>query len=295
MSSRTIMFLVVAVVVTAATAFIAPRFMASKAVPQRIVQKPAEPAIQVLVAAKNAKTGQFLRIKDLKWQEWPKESVAEGHSLKGKREIKDFVGAVVRIPIAAGEPITDIKVVQPGDRGFLAAVLEPGYRAVSVPVDATTGIAGFVSPGDRVDVILSLKYRNKSGEEDKSTRYLSETLLANVRAIAIDQKVDTDDSKIKPSKTVTLEVTPKMAERIALGLTMGSISLSLRSLALISNTVPGGKDSAANLARMLNAPPQRTDRGFTLDTEVFHMLAGPGKSKKVVNVIRGRKAEVQKY
>lgn len=295
MSLRTIIFLVIAVAVTATTAFFAPRFLASKQAPQRIARPAPAPDTQILVAAKDVSTGQFLRINDLKWQAWPKASLAEGQTVKGKRPLEDFVGAVVRIPIAKGEPLTDKKIVQPGDRGFLAAVLDPGYRAISVPVDATKGIAGFVSPGDRVDVILTVKFRNKSGEDNGKTRYLSETLLVQIRVLAIDQKVDIKDSKIKPSKTVTLEVTPKMVETVALALKMGSISLSLRSLAVVTDLGPTGPGTAANRARLLKAPPERNSRAFTLDTEIVPTIGGRNKKKKTVNVVRGRKSTVQKY
>ncbi|MEQ9349769.1 MAG: Flp pilus assembly protein CpaB, partial [Alphaproteobacteria bacterium] len=138
-----------------------------------------------------------------------------------------FVGAVVRSGIAEGEPITTGRVVRPGDRGFLAAVLQPGHRAISVAVNATSGISGFVFPGDRVDLILTHAVQY----EDRPPRHAAETIMSDVRVLAIDQSTDDQEGEPTLAKTATLEVTPRQAEVIGVASELGHLSLSLRSMA----------------------------------------------------------------
>ena len=145
--------------------------------------------------------------------------------MKGKASEKDLAGTVVRAHLYAGEPITTSRVVHPGEQGFLAAVLDPGKRAVAIPVDGTSGVAGFVFPGDYVDVILTIKRTvTAEGTEGGETRQFSETLLTDVRVLAIDQTLDNESGGAKVGKNATLEVSPKQAERVALALDMGTLS-----------------------------------------------------------------------
>ncbi len=109
----------------------------------------------VLVARSAIPRGQILKPTDFAWQVWPDSDIDQAYIQKGARTIEDFAGWVARDPFGPGEPITEGKVVAPGSRGFLAAVLRPGMRAVSVPVTATSGISGFVFPGDQVDIVVS--------------------------------------------------------------------------------------------------------------------------------------------
>jgi pilus assembly protein CpaB len=120
--------------------------------------------------------------------------------------------------------------VSPGDRGFLAAALGPGMRAVTVPVSDKTGVAGFVFPGDRVDIVLTQAISNDSGDLKAS-----ETFLRNMRVLATDQSTTQEKLEgktvVRQFRSVTLEVTPKIAEKIAVAQTIGTLSLSLRSIA----------------------------------------------------------------
>jgi pilus assembly protein CpaB len=143
-----------------------------------------------------------------------------------------LLGTVVRYPITAGQPVTQGGLVAPGDRGFLAAALGPGMRAITIPVSAKTGVGGFVFPGDHVDLMLTQTVRGEGGGEPLKT---TETILRNVRVLATDQSTETsvEDGKtiVRGFRTVTLEVTPKIAEKIQVAQTIGTLSLSLRSLA----------------------------------------------------------------
>jgi len=191
------------------------------------------PAVEVLVAVENLPRGTFIKETHLRWQAWPEDGLSEQYIVRedGRAEsetiFEDLTGAVVRNGLTVGEPITDGRLVRPGDRGFLAAVLRPGQRAISVPVSATAGVAGFVFPGDRVDLILTHEIQNGG----PVARRASETLLHDVRVLAVDQSVDDQNGAPRVAKTATFEVTPKQAEMITVALQIGRLSLALRSLA----------------------------------------------------------------
>jgi pilus assembly protein CpaB len=185
-----------------------------------------------------------------------------------------MVGAVVRGFIAAGEPVADGAVVKPGDRGFLAAVLDPGMRAVSVPVNPISGNAGLIFPGDRVDLILT----QALNADDGSTRRVSETVLENIRIIAMgaDLSDATEPGKANDrAKTATFEVTPQQAESVALLTELGKLSLSLRSLAA---------DQEAD-----HAIPTRAD-SLTWDRDVSNVLETGRVSSRLL-VLRGSNTE----
>ena len=157
MNMRSILLLVAAVGVAGGTAYYANAWISNEraafqaSAPIKEIVK--APTLEVLVAKKDLQPGAFVQKKDLQWLQWPEGGIVEGYAVKGEKGVDDFEGVVVRYSIGAGQPITDSRVVQPGDRGFLSAVLKPGKRAVSVPVNATTGISGFIFPGDRLQVL----------------------------------------------------------------------------------------------------------------------------------------------
>jgi pilus assembly protein CpaB len=232
MTSKRMVFLLLAVIVAGATAFMARAWLQSEraALIAQVgapKEAPVAPTLQVLVARNAVHTGQIVKPDDLRWQSWPEGSLAPTYIIEGKRPMSDFVGAVARGPIAAGEPITDGKLVLAGTRGFMAAVLQPGTRAVSVPISATTAVSGFIYAGDRVDVLLThVLTGDKSGQHTAT-----ETVLRNARVIAMDQRLDfSPGDKPDVAKTATLELTPKQSEIITLAVKMGDLSLALRSL-----------------------------------------------------------------
>jgi pilus assembly protein CpaB len=163
----------------------------------------------------------------------PKELVQSAYFKEGDKgaSIDGLVGTVVRNAVTAGQPLTQGSLVKPGDRGFLAAALGPGMRAVTVPVSALTGVAGFVFPGDRVDLVLTQNVNASSGPPLK----VSETIVRNLRVLATDQRATpTLDEKgntvVTEYKLVTIEATPRIAEKITVAQSIGTISLSLRAL-----------------------------------------------------------------
>lgn len=295
MTLRRVLFLVVALVIAVGTALLARGWVAAEraaAVASRPKVQVPQPAAQVLVAAKDLAPGSFVKPAHLKWQAWPKDGLQDAYIVKGASgksgdgKSSDFSGAVVRTRVLAGQPITRQGVVQPGERGFMAAVLTPGMRAVSVPVNATSGIAGFAFPGDKVDVVLTLRLPEQG--ENKRPRYASQTLLQDVRVLAMDQLADNADGQARVAKTATLEVSSKNAEHVALGLQLGTLSLSLRSLAQDRDTAP---DSVLELASGAD------DHSYTLDREILFMRNKPATASggRKVYVLRGDKTETAKF
>ncbi len=275
MNIRTPLLLVFALIMAGTTAFLARGWLDAQraallaAMQQQAqeVEQEEETATYVLVAVKSMPTGHFVQPDDLAWQAWPEETVVDTYVRKDEGSVEDFVGAVVRTPMTIGEPITEARVVRPGDRGFLAAVLEPGLRAVTVKVTATSGVAGFVFPGDRVDIILTHKIKifgiHPTKKDKAVTRVASETVMHDVRVLAIDQSTYSEDGQAGVAKTATLEVNSKQAEKMRLVSAMGSLSLSLRSLALDWPEAKDKEKDGDNLAGDRDAKPaafgRRTD------------------------------------
>lgn len=184
----------------------------------------------VLVAQKDLLPGQFIQIANaFRWQEIVEERYTEEQIAQFLRkenvEISEFDGAVVRRFIAANAVVSRESLVRPGEGGFMSAVLYPGKRAISVAVNVVSGNAGFLFPGDKVDLLLTHRVETPDG----NTSYATETFVENVRVLAIDQKVNNPDKKATVAKTITIEVSPKEAEEILVAEELGKISLILRS------------------------------------------------------------------
>ena len=208
MNSKRIVFLLLAVIVAGTTAFLARAWLQAEraAIAAQIAApKPvAAPSVQVLVARNALRTGQLIKPEDLRWQAWPQGALPQTYIIEGKRPLTDFVGAVARTSFRIGQPLVDTDIVMPGSRGFLAAVLRPGLRAVSVPATATSAVSGFIYAGDRVDVLLTHTLNGPNGQHSAT-----ETILRNARVIAMDQRLDfAPGDKPEVGKTATLELTP---------------------------------------------------------------------------------------
>jgi len=190
--------------------------------------------------------------------------------------LKSFAGWVARNPISAGEPLSETKIIAPGNRGFLAAVLRPGMRAISVPVTITSGISGFIFPGDQVDLMITHQIPtgtaggNSGGYEHKA----AETVLHDVRVIAIDQRLESKSGEAVVAHTATLEVTPKQTEMIALAGEIGKLSLNLRSLVPAASDAATSADPAAATGANQAADSSGGTRGptYTVDSEVSPLL-----------------------
>jgi len=280
MSPRRIIFIAVALLVSGLTMWLGRSYLEAQRQAALDAQRQApaaqQPSTMILVAKGNLPAGQFVRPENLRWQPWPNDGIAPSYIVQGQRQLEDFIGAVVRSAIGDGEPVTETRLVRPRDRGFLAAVLNPGYRAVTVNLTPSSGIAGFMFPGDHVDIIvtLSIQSEEKDGGKTHDNR-ASETVLHDVRVLAIDQRADDQSKDIVVGKTATLEVTPKQAEVVAVVSAVGQISLSLRSLA---------RDEAEAAAES-----GRQKLSYTFDSEATRLIRPPGGSSSKVEVVRGTK------
>jgi pilus assembly protein CpaB len=210
--------------------------------------------VDILIAKNDLSRGQLIGDGDVGWQLWPQAAANSSFVKKTERPdaIRQFVGAIVRIPVAAGEPIRDPAVVFAKGSGFLAAVLPKGMRAVSMEVSAENGAGGFILPDDHVDVILTR--RDKAAEKIIGVEKItSEAILRNVRVLAIDQAVEEKASqKVVVGKTATLELSPDQAETLALSRQLGTLSLALRSLVDSQSSIAEGGDDGNDRGGPMN-------------------------------------------
>jgi pilus assembly protein CpaB len=233
MDFKKIVLLVGALMVAAVTAIMAKNMFAGASAPQAAAA-PVPQGPKVLVAKKPLPVGTIIDATMIGFETWPKDSVQPSFYQQGQPDSDPakLLGTVVRYPVTAGQPVTRGALVGPEDRGFLAAALGPGMRAITVPVNASSGLAGFVFPGDRVDLVLT---QDVKGSGDGDPLHTSETIVRNIRVLATDQRYTDKDEDgktvIKTASNVTLEVTPRIAEKIAVAQSMGTLSLSLRSIA----------------------------------------------------------------
>ena len=272
---RRILLPVIALLVAGASTFAVRGWLERGDQPEQAARPVEKPTKAVLVAAAALPVGSFVQADGLRWQEWPDVAIPDGYLLRGRDDEAALVGAVVRRPLAAGQPIAAESLVKPGDRGFLAAVLDPGMRAISVPIDEAAGNAGLVLPGDRVDLILTQSV--DAGGDPAGTRRVSETVLEDLRVIAIGRRLNSeggeDGSGGQQARTATLEATPAAVEKIALVNELGKLALSLRSLATAPATAPA---PAATL---------------TWDSDASPALRPENQPRTTLAVIRAEKLE----
>lgn len=210
------------------------------------VAKPVEiPTKQILVANRAIPVGKFVEADDLRWQEWPASAPVESfmEQEKAPEALEKMVGAVARFDFAAGEPVTAAKMTHPGTAGFMAVMLTPGMRAVSVEIAAEVAAGGFIQPNDRVDVIVTRELDKNGGSGGGSMNIRSDTIMTNVRVLAIDAAygappAEDDGSTPKSGQgavilgsRATLELSERDATLLSTAKKAGDISLTLRSIA----------------------------------------------------------------
>ena len=246
--------------------------------PSAVKQIPME---TILVATHPIAIGSLLRPGDMTWGEVPAAEVVGADIVQGSVAETVFVGAVTRRAFATREPLTDATLVKPGDRDFLIAALAPGYRAVSIGVDAAQSTSGLVLPGDHVDIVLTQSFQSQGS--DAGHKSVGETVLHDLRVIAVDQTLSsaakpaatTTLSDPKMPKTITLEVTEHQAQMLLVAEQLGKIQLALL----------GQQDQDA-------APHATPDGPPTWASDVSPALAGPAATANgPIEVIHGAKTE----
>jgi pilus assembly protein CpaB len=202
--------------------------------PVVVAETPVESRPAVLAAAREIAGGTLLRKDDIAWKELGSGELRPGYLMRGQVSETEFLGAISRRNFAEGEPLIASEFVKPGDRQFLAAVLKPGSRAISIFVDAAQSAAGMVLPGDRVDVILTQGFEQAA---DPGHKAVSETMLRDVRVIGIDQSLNPPTNmpaalgaEARIPKTVTLELPERQAEALMVAAQLGKFQLAVRPL-----------------------------------------------------------------
>lgn len=300
MPARKIILLLVALLIAGVTVLLAKSMLSSGGQPGATAQKAAQ-VQEILVATKDLPSGTLLKDADMKWLAWPMETENADYAIKGKSDKGDFVGNVVRYGLRAGEPIMTGRVVKPGQSGFMAAALSPGMRAVSISITPVAGVAGFVFPGDHVDVLVThqVNQRTGNGVESGGERKVSETILQDVRVLALDQKMDDQVTVPKVAQIATLEVTAKQAEAIVLASQMGALSLALRSIAQIPAPT-AAEGTTENGIAIESKPAAAADdgAGLTWDSDVSRVLPSPANRRGAVQritIIRGKDVSESVY
>ncbi len=209
--------------------------------------------VDVLIAKTDINMGTAVGAQDFSWQQWPAATTGASYITKKDRPnaIDELAGSISRGPFSAGEPIREAKLIKANGSGYMAAILPSGMRAISTEISPETGAGGFILPNDRVDVILS---RREKGDARGGENTTSETILTNIRVLAIDQAVeDKNGQRVVVGKTATLELSPRQAETLALSRQTGTLSLALRSLLDASNNAPppeeAGRRTGINTVR----------------------------------------------
>jgi len=325
MDARKLLLLILALVMAGISTVVIRNMMGgeseAEAAPAPVAPKPSGP--EIAVAIRPLPVGSIIGPESFRYQRWPAELVNKAYYVKGESDIAALSGSVVRYAITAGAPVTQGALVKPGDRGFLAAALGPGMRAVTISVSAQSGVAGFVFPGDRVDLMLT---QDVPGGGDGPPLRAVETFIRNIRVLATDQRTDKSEDEngktiVVQTSNVTLEATPKIAEKIAVAQNIGRLSLALRSIAdnkaeleerIASGEVklPAGGDARAERQMLLDVASQPSDTNTTTTTgadvsryqraNVPDKVGGPSPTTSapatprgpVVNVARGNTVTV---
>jgi pilus assembly protein CpaB len=241
----------------------------------------------ILVAAVDVPAGTLLRPSDLRWQKIAPTAVMPTDLVRGQVSEGTYYGAVTRTPISEGHPLRASEVVLSGNRDFLAAVLSPGMRALSLAVDESQSVSGLLQPQDRVDVVLTRATNGTNGV----TSAVGETVLRNVRVVAVDQwfgqaaKTAATESRFGPNQTattpkeVTLELDDADAKRLLVATQLGRVNLVLRAL----------DSSGATTIPVADEPVWDSGAYGTRSSAVEPSAPVRSEKSETVEVIRGSK------
>lgn len=269
MSARQIIVLIIAAI-AAVGALLLIRGMGSRNAEPSEAQTSALVGEQVLVAARDLAQGAALTPSDIAVATFPQESITAAFVRIGAQPSAqaEYVGAVTRRAFARGEPITTNSIVQADGRGFMAAQLEPGYRAVAVEIESTTAAGGFIQPNDRVDVIVTARI-DSGGEAGEQVH--SDIVLQDVRVLAIGDHTQTQTTGDKPetiaADVAVLELTAEDARALALANELGDLSLALR----------GVQAETVGLRGTSNRRGDVGSRGGSVRVHAFGTVSGGGR------------------
>lgn len=254
--------------------------------------------VEILVAARPLTIGTLLGTDDIAWKGMSLDVVPAGSLVRGQVNDTELLGSLVQSTVATGQPLRQSMLLRPSDGGFLSAVLHPGYRAVSIAVDASQSASGLLRPGDHVDVILTQNFGDLSATPGH--RSVGETVLQDIRIVAVDQNLSpsTTAPTASPSladtrtpKTITLEVSGQDAEKLLVAVQLGKVEVAVRA---IEPPQPGavtaqfvaptwGSDVSPALGTIGAAPKQATAA----------TTSAPQATRRGITIMRGSKTEAK--
>ena len=203
------------------------------------------PTADILVAKSDINLGQTLTANDMIWQSWPASTASGSFIRRSDRPdaTNQVAGSIARAPFVAGEPIREAKLVKADGSGFMAAILQSGYRAVSTEISAETGAAGFILPNDHVDVLMTRRLKDPANPAAPDL-VVTNIVLANIRVLAIDQAPkEKEGTNNVIGRTVTLELKPEQTATLASSRQAGTLSLALRSIADVNQVAVSSNDT----------------------------------------------------
>lgn len=230
-SALRVSIILVLLLATTALGLIAYSMNQPKQVAEAVAQQaPAPATVGYFVATRGLPRGTLVRDEDFIVRSVPPNCVPAGAIIETPDSKAGLPGSLVRRFVDAGNPVTLEDILRPRDRGFLASVLAPDSRAISIKVDEESGVSGLIRPGDHVDVVLTQVFE----KADPARRALSETVLRNVRIIAIDQEIVQGGRPVtaalsKVAQTVSLELTAEQVKKITVAKQLGTLSLAVRA------------------------------------------------------------------
>jgi pilus assembly protein CpaB len=251
-------------------------------VPVKTVSIPTQP---VIVAASDLNLGTELRPEDVKTVQWPATAVPQG----AFGAPADVVGRGLIMPVIQNEPILPMKLASKEAGAGLPPVIPPGLRAMSVRVNEVIGVAGYVLPGTRVDVLAT------ASPDENRTNTTSKVVLTNVQVLTAGTKMEQNsgNGKPQPVNVVTLLVTPEEAERLTLASTEGKIQLALRNPLDQSSPATPGVKPAGLLGTAAKTTPVRVAMSRrpapTVPPTPIVAAAPPPEAVPTVEIIRGDK------
>ena len=240
MNLARIVVLVLAIGAGGIAALLAGRSDPPQPAPVAAAPVPKLDTVDVLVARSDIGVGHSIGGQDVQWQAWPASAMNQQYIRRSENPnaITGLAGSITRAPFGSGEPIREAKLIRANGSGYMAAIVQPGMRAIAIDISPESGVAGFILPNDRVDVLLTRSEKMANNQDVFS----SEIILSDVRVLAIDQTVEEKGGqKVVVGKIATLELTPRRAETLALARRLGTISLALRGLT--ENAVNKNKDT----------------------------------------------------
>ncbi len=231
-----VLVMVIAVFAAILTAMLARSWL-ERQVPAPVVAE-GQPMTEILVVTRDVASGATLQSDDLRYEKWPDQAITPRLIVRqpDSDPKAQYVGRIARRPLAEGEPLSSAALFRTDASGVLAGLLAPGMRAVSISITNPSAVSGFVTPGDKVDIVLAADFQNNLNQDKKSSsaiiqRFAAETVLTDVKVLAIDQQITRGhDGAAIQGKTATIEVTSKQAEVLTAAGLLGTLPLVLRGL-----------------------------------------------------------------